>query len=242
MRILDKGWAIMPNKTIYIKDMDIEIWERAQRELGGESISSVVADCLRSRLRMVEGRSKVDAFKDVLDEASREQSLDLELHPAWSPVILDANTLDVGFKIHQRHAFPDRIMSLIVDELNFERNGRLNNAAIERVKAAIAEFWDGYSVDRHVAVRIGLVDLHSRLMNLVGKRGLVKIANNVGELGFVILAVHPAKGLPLTGGDDDLQNAITKSEFTIQFEDAIVDGSNRRVISGFYISLIRGRY
>jgi hypothetical protein len=231
----------MPNKTIYIKDSETEIWERAQRELGGESISSVVTDCLRSRLRMSEVRSNVDALKEALGEVNRERNLDLELHPAWSPVILDPSTLDVGFKIHQRHAFPDRIMSLIVDELNFDRTGRLNSAAIERVKAAIAEFWDGQCVERHVAVRIGIVDIPSRLLNLVGKRGLVKIANH-GELDFVILAVHPAAEVPLTGDDQELQNAITRSDFTIQFEDAIVDGSNRRVISGSYISLIRGRY
>jgi hypothetical protein len=47
----------------------------------------------------------------------------------------------------------------------------------------------------------------------------------------------------MNGDDEEIQRAITQSEFTVQFGDGIlIDGSNRKVISGFHISLIRGRY
>lgn len=39
----------MPNKTLYVKDSDLPLWEKAQAELG-ESVSSLFADCLRQRL------------------------------------------------------------------------------------------------------------------------------------------------------------------------------------------------
>ena len=64
-----------------------------------------------------------------------------------------------------------------------------------------------------------------------------------GEINFTIMAVHPAEDLPESGNDDDLQEAINRSEFSVRFEDGVfVEGSNSRVISGRYISLIRGRY
>lgn len=40
---------MMPNKTIYIKDADVPLFERAQDELG-ESISSLFADFMRERI------------------------------------------------------------------------------------------------------------------------------------------------------------------------------------------------
>jgi hypothetical protein len=97
-------------------------------------------------------------------------------------------------------------------------------------------------MDQHAVVRIGDVDILSRLQNLVGKKGLVKIAQ-AGEVGFTFVSVHPTTTLPAAGDDEEFQRAITRSEFTVRFDDGIlVDGSNRKVISGKYISLIRGRY
>jgi hypothetical protein len=40
----------MPTKTLYVKDTDLPLFERAQQELG-ESISSLLADCLRRQLK-----------------------------------------------------------------------------------------------------------------------------------------------------------------------------------------------
>jgi hypothetical protein len=232
----------MPNKTIYIKDADVKIWDEAQKQLGGESISSIIVDCLKGRLRASKTIDNVEAIKEVLSDVNEEQSLDLELHPFWSPIILDANTLDVGYKLHEKRATPDRIMSLIVDPFNFDTDGRFTSTASEQIKLAILEFWDGKQTDHHVVVRIGNLDILSRLLNLIGKQGLVKIAQ-AGEIGFTILAVHPAPDLPARGDDDELQRAITRSDFTVQFDEGtVVDGSNRKIISGQYISLIRGRY
>jgi hypothetical protein len=108
----------MPNKTIYIKDSDMEVWDRAQKELGGESISSIIMDLLRDRVKASKSLDNIEAMKVVLAELNAEHSLALELHPFWSPIILDANSLDVGYKLHQKRATPDRIMSLIVDQFN----------------------------------------------------------------------------------------------------------------------------
>jgi hypothetical protein len=81
-------------------------------------------------------------------------------------------------------------------------------------------------------VRIGDVDILSRLQNLVGKQGLLKIAQ-AGEVGFTFIAAHPGPNLPANGDDNELQRAITRSDFTVQFaEGTLIDGSNRKVISG----------
>jgi hypothetical protein len=232
---------IMPNKTIYIKDSDTEIWDKAQKELGGESISSIITDCLKERLKASKTLDNVEAMKNLLNEMNAERTMTLELHPFWSPIILDANTLDVGYKLHQKRATPDRIMSLIVDPFNFAPDGNFTADAGKQIKAEITAFWDGKRTDQHAVVRIGCVDILSRLLNLVGKQGLLH--TSTGEIEFTFVAVHPAPNLPTNGDDEEIQRAITRSEFTVQFDDGIlIDGSNRKVISGFYISLIRGRY
>jgi hypothetical protein len=234
--------GFMPNKTIYIRDSDIEVWNKAQSDLGGESISSIVIDCLKDRLRSSRTTSSADVMREVLGHLNEVHNMRLELHPFWSPVILDANSLDIGYKVHQKDAQPDRVLSLIVDPFNFGASGDLNAAARSSVESAILGFWDGKRADQHAVVRIGAVDVLSRLLNLVGKHGLVKIAH-AGELGFMILAVHPAKDLPESGDDADMEEAISRSDFTVQFDnDVVVDGADRKVISGRYISLIRGRY
>ena len=63
----------MPNKTIYIRDADIPLWELAQAELG-ESISALFVKFLREKLPMV------DAFIHVVH--STPSSLDGE--PAFA--------------------------------------------------------------------------------------------------------------------------------------------------------------
>src|SRR5580658_6498637 len=150
----------MPNKTIYIRDADLPVWERAQKELG-ESVSSVFVDCLKERLDTESGRRKakksgrtdeVQAMNAVLAEINTALSLDLELHPFWSYPILDQNTINHGYKLHQKKANPDRIMSVVVWPLDFDDAGRLDAAVLHKLTAAIRKFWDGKTTDSHVFV------------------------------------------------------------------------------------------
>jgi hypothetical protein len=150
----------MPNKTIYIRDADLPVWERAQKELG-ESVSSVFVDCLKERLDTEAGRRKakksgrkdeVQAMNAVLAEINTALSLDLELHPFWSYPILDQNTINHGYKLHQKKANPDRIMSVVVWPLDFDDAGRLDAAVLRKLTVAIRKFWDGKTTDSHVFV------------------------------------------------------------------------------------------
>ena len=49
----------MPNKTIYVREDDLPLWEEAQKELG-ESISALFAEFLRKRI------NKMNVFVHVL--------------------------------------------------------------------------------------------------------------------------------------------------------------------------------
>jgi len=141
----------LPNKTIYIKDADLPIWERAQKELG-DSISSVFVECLKERLERQNGVDMVRAMDMLLAEINAVHSLDIERHPSWSPIILDANSVGIGYKLHQKRANPDRIMSLVVQPSDFEKNGQLNSAARKWIAAKVEQFWDGKCSDRHIFV------------------------------------------------------------------------------------------
>jgi hypothetical protein len=82
----------------------------------------------------------------------------------------------------------------------------------------------------------------ARLKALTGKQGLLKI-RYAGEVGFTFLSVDPAPDLPMEADDEAIQTAITRSRFLVRFDEGtLIDGSDRRVISGRDISLIRGRY
>ncbi len=85
----------MPNKTIYVKDSDLPMWERAQEKLG-ESISSVFVECLKERLETeARKRGKIDeiqAMNALLADVNASLNLDIELHPFWRYPILDQNT------------------------------------------------------------------------------------------------------------------------------------------------------
>jgi hypothetical protein len=235
----DEETGIVPNKTIYLKESDLKVWDRAQKELGGESISSIITDCLKKRLKAAKTVDNVEAMKELLAELNAESSLALELHPSWSPIILDANSLDVGYKLHEKGATPDRIMSLIVDRFNFAPDGKFTADAGRQIRARIMAFWDGKRTDQHAVVRN--FDILSHLLNLVGKKGFLH--TQTGDYEFTFIAVHPAPNLPMSGDDEEIQRAISQSEFTVQFGDGIlIDGSNRKVISGFDICRIRGRY
>jgi hypothetical protein len=86
------------------------------------------------------------------------------------------------------------------------------------------------------------MDTLARLNDLVGKKGLLKIANH-GEVGFTFVSVDPAPNLPAEADIEAFHDAITLSSFRVRFDDGLlIDGSDSRVISGFYISRIFGDY
>ena len=142
----------MPNKTIYIKDSDLPVWTQAQKELG-ESLSSGFVDYLKERLKSETRNAgkieEVQAMKDFLDEINIVLNLNLELHPSWRYPILDQTTLNHGFKLHQKNANPDRIMSLVIWPLDFDSAGRPNPMVKREIKIAVKKFWDGQTTENH---------------------------------------------------------------------------------------------
>jgi hypothetical protein len=88
-------------------------------------------------------------MKASLAEINAELNLDIELHPFWQYPILDQNTLNHGYKLHQKKANPDRIVSLVVSRLDFDNSGQLNPITQERIKTAIQKFWDGKTTEIH---------------------------------------------------------------------------------------------
>ena len=50
----------MPQKTIYVRDEDLPLWDKAQKELG-QSLSATFADCLREQLE----RTKITRSKTM---------------------------------------------------------------------------------------------------------------------------------------------------------------------------------
>jgi hypothetical protein len=135
----------MPNKTIYIKNADLPIWDKAQKELG-ESISSVIIGHLEERLERVD---EVRAIDTLLVEINSAHDLDIERHPAWSPIILAADSLNIGYKLHSKRDSPSRVMSLVVQPLNFDSRGHLNSETRKRITQKVLEFWDGENSERH---------------------------------------------------------------------------------------------
>ncbi len=147
----------MANKTIYIKDSDLPLWNRAQKELG-ESISSTFIDYLKERLETNPKRSKrgklsmVQAIDALLDEINSTQNLDIERHPSWSPIIPAANSDNIGYKLHQKRANPDRTMSLVVGPFAFGNDGQLDLKTRNLITTEIEKFWDGKNTERHTFV------------------------------------------------------------------------------------------
>jgi len=126
----------------------LSVWDRAQKELG-DSISSAFIDYLKERLERQKGVDMVRTMDLFLAEINATHNLDIERHPSWSPIILDAKTVNIGYKLHQKRANPDRIMSLVVFPLDFEKDGQITSATRNRITAEIENFWDGECSDRH---------------------------------------------------------------------------------------------
>src|ERR1039458_8418355 len=66
---------VMPNKTIYIKDSDAEIWDKAQKKLGGESISSIMRLGLHSSPSIPRRACRRTGMMPRCNARSREASL-----------------------------------------------------------------------------------------------------------------------------------------------------------------------
>ena len=147
----------MPNKTIYIKDVDLPTWDRAQRELG-ESVSSAFVDYLKERLEIEAFRKKakragrldeVQAMNTLIATINAALDLDIELDPFWKYPILDQNTINHGYKLHRKRADPDRVMSLIIWPLDFDNSGQMSTTTQKRIKTEIQKFWDGKTTEKH---------------------------------------------------------------------------------------------
>jgi hypothetical protein len=82
------------------------------------------------------------------------------------------------------------------------------------------------------------MDTLLRLNGLLGTEGLLH--TNGGDFRFTFLAVHPPDKLPSGTDDEDaFQRAVSQSDFTIRFaEGTLIDGSDTKRVSGFYISKI----
>ena len=118
-------------------------------------------------------------------------------------------------------------------------------SAIESVATTFDGFLASERAKANTASSVPVGDkntTYSRLQALTGKRGLLKI-RFAREVPFTILSVYPAANLPIETGEQAFQMAITRSSFLVRFDDRILlDGRDTRVISGYDISLIRGRY
>jgi hypothetical protein len=49
----------VPNKTIYVREADTEVWEKAERLAGG-SVSALIAEALRRYVEEVEQKEQLD--------------------------------------------------------------------------------------------------------------------------------------------------------------------------------------
>lgn len=68
----------MAQKTIYLSSDDAALWERAQQETN-QSMSSIVSECLKRRLQVVE-RIRVDTYNEFEEYSERRK---LSFYGRW---------------------------------------------------------------------------------------------------------------------------------------------------------------
>jgi hypothetical protein len=79
---------MVPNKTIYVREADTELWERAE-ELAGGSVSGLIADALRRYVEEEEQKEQMDMETIEVELAGRrgfgweETSYDAQFVGQW---------------------------------------------------------------------------------------------------------------------------------------------------------------
>ena len=109
----------MPTKTLYVKDTDLPLFERAQQELG-ESISSLLADCLRRQLKARGDSGAKYEYKFV--QISRPPKTLKNAADLGHRAIIEENAAE-GWRFVQIHA-PEQQAIPHYFELIFERERR----------------------------------------------------------------------------------------------------------------------
>jgi hypothetical protein len=61
--VATEGTSFVPKVTLYVKDSDAAVWEKARALAGAgdESLSALVTDAVRQRVALLEGQRKIDA-------------------------------------------------------------------------------------------------------------------------------------------------------------------------------------
>lgn len=105
---------------------------------------------------MDQQKQYVQAVRDFLTEINAERNLGLELHPFFPEIILEATSIDLGFKIRSTNE-PTRVMSLVVAPWSFEaKDGkqRLTKRAMSEIDDHMSLFWNGTNVQHHIPVKV----------------------------------------------------------------------------------------
>ena len=79
----------------------------------------------------------------------------------------------------------------------------------------------------------------TKLGDIIGKRGRVNVQAPVGERAVTFLSYTLG---PNVVAETDLETAITQSEFTVHFDDFLIDSKTANVIPGCFISMIDDFY
>jgi len=72
----------MPNKTIYVREGDRELWERAEKMAGG-SLSGLLAEALRRYIAERESTGNDDADEIIVEIESRGRMLKKRFYGRW---------------------------------------------------------------------------------------------------------------------------------------------------------------
>jgi len=91
----------------------------------------------------------VGAIDSLLAEINTAHSLDIERHPAHSPIIAAQDSDKIGYKLHRRSATPERVISLVVDPFSFDMDGQLKQETKRRITSEVLRFWGDECSDRH---------------------------------------------------------------------------------------------